>query len=108
MTFPADLAKMYVKQAGQPYQPSNGTEGDIFISEWCSKCAKDKAMREGEPLDECDDDEVCQILGASFRGEAKEWVYGPDGQPMCTAFHEPGTPEPYRCPATPDMFGSVS
>lgn len=108
MTFPADLARMYVAQAGQPYKPSNGTEGHVFISEWCCNCARDKAMREGEPLDECDDDEVCQILGASFRGEAKEWVYGIDGQPMCTAFHAPGTPEPYRCPATADMFGEIT
>lgn len=105
MTFPADLAKLYVEHAGQPYQPSNGTEGEVFWSEWCCKCSKDKAMREGADIDDCDDNEVCSILAASFRGEAKEWVYGPNGQPMCTAFHEFGTPEPYRCPATDDMFG---
>jgi hypothetical protein len=108
MTFPADLAKLYVKSAGQQYMPSNGTEGEVFWSEWCCQCSRDRAMREGAPIEDCDDDERCDILGASFRGEAKEWVYGTDGQPICTAFHEPGTPEPYRCPATADMFGGAS
>jgi len=105
MTFPASLAKLYVAQAGQKYTPSNGTEGEVFWANWCCQCSKDKAMREGAPLEDCDDNERCDILGASFRGEAKEWVYGPDGQPMCTAFHEFGTPVPYRCPETNDMFG---
>ena len=105
MTFPADLALLYVEKAGQPYQPSNGTEGAVFWSEWCSHCSRDKAMREGANIDDCDDDEVCAILGASFRGEAKEWVYGTNGQPICTAFHEYGTAETFRCPVTPDLFG---
>lgn len=105
MTFPAELANLYVEKAGQPYQPSNGTEGEIFWSEWCCRCSKDKSMREGVDIEECDDNEICRILGASFQGKAKEWVYGADGQPMCTAFHEFGTPEPYRCPNTTDMFG---
>ena len=107
MTFPADLAKLYVEQAGQPYQPSNGTEGEVFWSEWCYTCARDKAMREGANFEDCDDNERCDIIAASFRGEAKEWVFGADGQPMCTAFHEFGTPELYRCPATADMFGGA-
>lgn len=105
MTFPTDLAALYVERAGQQYTPSNGTEGMVFISEWCADCARDKSIREGVELSECDDNEVCTIVAASFRGEAKEWVYGEDGQPRCTAFHEFGTPEPYRCPDTTDMFG---
>lgn len=108
MTLPAELAKLYVECAGQQYMPSNGTEGEVFWSEWCRKCSRDRAMLEGAPIEDCDDDERCDILGASFRGEAKEWVYGPDGQPMCAAFHEPGTPEHYRCPATADMFGGAA
>ena len=108
MTFPAELAKMYVDRAGQPYQPSNGTEGEVFWSEWCRKCSRDSAMRADADLDDCDDNEQCEILDASFRGEAKEWLFGTDGQPICTAFHEFGTPEPFRCPATTDIFGDAS
>lgn len=108
MTFPADLAKLYAEQAGQRYEPSNGTEGEIFMSEWCRHCARDRAMREGVELDECDDEEVCQIIAASFAGEAKEWVYGKDGQPMCTAFvpADQAVPQP-RCEHTVDMFGET-
>lgn len=107
MSLAKDLAKLYIDRAGQQYQPSNGTEGAAFHSHWCCQCARDKAMREGAPLEDCDDNERCDILSASFRGEAKEWVYGADGQPRCTEFHEFGTPEPYRCPATTDMFGGT-
>jgi len=106
MTFPADLAKLYVEHAGQRYEPSNGTEGEIFMSEWCRQCARDRAMREGEPETECDDDELCTIIAANFAGEAKEWVYGTDGQPMCTAFVKASSEIPApRCEHTPDMFG---
>lgn len=54
---------------GEQYTPSNGTEGAQFLSDWCGTCARDKSMREGEPLDECDDNETCPIIAASFRGE---------------------------------------
>jgi hypothetical protein len=30
-------------------------------------------MRDGEDQDECDDNELCEIIAASFRGEAVEW-----------------------------------
>lgn len=40
---------------------------------------RDKAMREGCDIDECDDNEKCEIIGASFRGEAVEWRKLPGG-----------------------------
>lgn len=109
MTFPAELAKLYVDQAGQQYIPSNGSEGEAFFSWWCTQCQRDKSMREGADLDDCDDDEKCEIIAASFRGEAKEWVYGPDGQPMCTAFVPAGQELPApRCEHTQDMFNGAA
>ena len=109
MTFPAELAKLYVDQAGQQYIPANGSEGEAFFSWWCTQCQRDKSMREGADLDDCDDDEKCEIIAASFRGEAKEWVYGPDGQPMCTAFVSAGTSVPApRCERTQDMFNGAA
>ena len=48
------------------YRPSNGTEGDIFFDNWCRHCARDKAMREGADFDECDDNELCDIIARTF------------------------------------------
>lgn len=69
----------------KPYEPSNGTEGDGFRAEWCERCARDNwnegTLRGG-----------CAILGASMifsagqQGYPKQWVYGSDGEPRCTAF----------------------
>jgi hypothetical protein len=76
---------------------------------WCHECQRDKAMREGADFDECDDNEVCPIIAASFQGTVPQWVYGPDGQPMCTAFVEAGKPLPVpRCAVTTDMFGETT
>ena len=47
----------------------------------------------------------CQILNNSFRDDGvPEWIIGKDGQPLCTEFVPAGTPIPYRCENTPDMF----
>lgn len=108
---PPGLAAMNVKNAGEKYRPSNGTEGDCFFAAWCCKCARDKAMREGCDVDECDDNERCDILTATmcFNIEdaeyPKEWQYGRDGQPICTAFVPAGEAIPaLRCELTVDMF----
>lgn len=90
---------------GSQYVPSNGTEGECFFGDWCMHCARDRAMRDGVELDECDDDEKCEIIAASFRGEAVEWREI-DGGTVCLAFVEAGTePPPPRCEHTADMFG---
>jgi hypothetical protein len=112
---PADLAAMNVERAGQKYQPSNGTEGECFISVWCGECARDKSLREGAPFEECDDNERCDIVTKTMVYDVKdseyphEWQYGPDGQPRCTAFVEAGTPiPPPKDDRTMDMFGDPS
>lgn len=94
---------------GVQWIPSNGTVGYSFIEDFCTRCARDKAMREGAPLEECDDNECCEILAASFRGEAVEWRRMPDGEVKCIAFVESfeGLPEP-RCAHTADMFGGAA
>lgn len=91
---------------GEQYIPSNGSEGADFFDAWCSRCARDKSMREGEPVDECDDNELCEIIAASFRGEAVEWREMPDGETKCIAFIEAAKDIPLpRCEHTADMFG---
>lgn len=86
------------------YIPGNGTEGEIFFENWCRHCQRDRSMRDGEPLDECDDNELCGIIARSFRGEVDEWVYGPDDEPMCTAFVPAGQTVPTRDDHTMDLF----
>ncbi len=106
--FPPELALFCQERPGEQYTPSNGTEGEMFIDSWCRHCARDKSMRDGEPVEECDDEELCQILGASFRGEAKEWQYDKHGQPCCTAFVPVGQQVPaQRCEHTTDLFGGA-
>lgn len=90
---------------GKQWAPSNGSDGYEFIMDWCSNCARDKAMREGADFDECDDNEKCEIIAASFRGEAVEWREMPDGETKCIAFVQAGNPIPERDEHTMDMFG---
>lgn len=85
------------------YLPSSGTEGGIFFDAWCRHCQRDKAMREGAELDECDDNEVCEIIAASFRGPVKEWIEDNHG-PRCTAFVEAGQPVPFVDTKTMELF----
>lgn len=71
--------------AGQPYQPSNGTDGMAFMELFCEKCKKDDYLRGGEEL-------RCDILTNTFvfrePDYPTEWTHRADGQPTCTAFEE--------------------
>lgn len=61
---------------GKPYRPSNGTEGDIFMSRWCRRCTKDSEVLKI----------YCPILNGALCGEQpKEWQYM-NNKPLCTAF----------------------
>lgn len=112
--YPETFAAMCTDRAGQKYRPSNGTEGEVFFDAWCRQCARDRSMSEGESVDECDDNEVCGIIARTFAHDIddpeypREWQYGPDGQPRCTAYVEAGQPvPPPRCTRTADMFGGA-
>ena len=90
---------------GDRYMPSNGDEGTAFILGWCGTCQRDKAMREGADLDDCEDNEKCEIIAASFRDEAVEWRELEDGRCICVAYVPAGAviPAP-RCERTADLF----
>jgi len=63
----------------KPYLPSNGTEGEIFISKWCEKCTKDTSLRNGSKF--------CIILTKTMmEGNVKQWIYNDKNEPICTAF----------------------
>lgn len=95
----------------EKYQPSSGTEGQAFFDEWCCRCSRDKAMREGADFDECDDNELCPIIADTMRlrvddqAYPEEWRYDASGNPVCTAFVEHPKAVPYpRCTKTMDLF----
>lgn len=63
----------------EKYRPSNGTEGDWFMSQFCDRCAKDT---EASP---------CPIIAATMALDVddpdypEEWIEDDSG-PRCTAF----------------------
>lgn len=92
------------------FRPSNGTVGHAFWNDWCCKCQRDRSMREGCEIDECDDDEKCEILGKTMLYQVEDPEYPiewqvKDGRAVCTAFIEAGkdVPRP-RCQHTADLF----
>jgi hypothetical protein len=98
-------AMLEERPVSQQWIPSNGTEGHQFINDWCSRCARDSVCNGQKTFDDCDDSELCQILAASFRGDAKEWIEHDDGRTECTAFVPLGAAQPQRDDRTIDMFG---
>jgi hypothetical protein len=100
-----------------PYRPSNGTEGDIFMSRFCHRCARDVEFR-----DDPEEGVSCPILLAAFAYYTsdphypKEWVRDEDAErgliggkgARCTAFVEEGQEIPYRCDKTKDIFDDHS
>jgi hypothetical protein len=93
------------------YRPSNGTEGQAFIAAWCGTCARDRSLREGEPVETCDDNELCDIVGRTMMNDVDhpdypaEWTYDASGRPICTAYISKGQPVPTpRCTHTSDLF----
>lgn len=112
--YSAKQAALNASDAGKKYQPCNGSEGEIFLNAWCGECQRDKSMREGVPLEECDDNERCDIIALTHCYSVEderypsEWQYGPDGQPRCTAFVEKGQPiPPQKDDRTLDLFAGV-
>lgn len=73
--------------AGQPYEPSNGTEGEFFMSLWCGGCKREAAYR-ADP----DNAEPCMIslwamaVHSDDPDYPKEWRRDDQGVPECTAW----------------------
>jgi|DEB0MinimDraft_10_1074344.scaffolds.fasta_scaffold127077_3 hypothetical protein len=81
----------YPDAAGKPYMPSNGTEGEMFMSQWCSTCVKqDTCMR---------------VLHAMAGDQPRDWRFDDNGEPECRAHSDkrPARQVP-RCKKTGDLF----
>lgn len=69
------------------YYPSNGTEGEIFISHFCMNCIHEKWLHT-----QVDSDKKCEILSNTMiynkqdKEYPSEWTYDDAGNPTCTAF----------------------
>lgn len=93
----------------KPYRPSNGTEGCGFYERFCFKCDRDAHMNSGKEWDKCEPHEICSIIGDTLAYDIKhpkypkEWIYGEDGRPTCTAFIPVGTKAPERCEHTLEL-----
>lgn len=87
-----DFAHALIEDAGKPYRPSNGTEGDLFDDSYCDNCKRESEYR-SKPLEGIPG-QGCRILAAVLWNGVesptypKEWIYGEDGQPTCTAFEQ--------------------
>ena len=83
--FTSDHAERLRACDGEKYQPSNGTEGDMFREQWCEQCSKDN-------FNEDTGEGGCLILAnvlfhlVTDPDYPSEWQYNPQGQPICTAF----------------------
>ena len=73
----------------EPYRPSNGTEGEYFMSEYCYRCQHDVPYQENP-----DAGGGCEILMRTMAYGIKDpeypgdtWVYF-NGRPTCLAFRE--------------------
>ena len=71
--------------AGQLFRPSNGTEGMIWMEEFCYCCIHEKWSHTQD-----NNDQKCDIMSRSILYEKKEegypteWVFDPEGWPVCT------------------------
>ena len=64
------------------YQPSNGTEGQFFIEEYCMNCQNCNPDPNGAK--QCDILLRSLAYGINDEQYPNEWRYDNDGKPMCT------------------------
>lgn len=70
--------------ANTHYFPSNSTNGEEFMDNYCMNCANDNMSEPGNKRTK-----VCDILAGSFQGfPAIEWTFNEKDEPVCTAFKE--------------------
>lgn len=67
--------------AGQPFAPSNGSEGMVFEHHFCGKCIHQNPNP--------DSNKHCEILlNNFFEGSTKEWKFSNEGWPVCTSWQK--------------------
>ena len=85
------------------YRPSNGTEGEVFMSQWCAQCVRDKAHREDFEEDGCEIIAMTMAVDVDDPAYPQQWRKDGGAGPRCTAFEEEDGPE--RVHVHPDQLG---
>lgn len=73
------------------YQPSNGTEGMIFMEEYCEQCIHERWCHF---QDENKEEDKCQILSNTMIYDVRdeeypeEWTYDENDNPICTKWQK--------------------
>lgn len=100
---------------GEKYRPSNGTEGEGFMSEHCHQCIHERWVHHPDTTGE---DGMCKIIIATMGLDMKdpdypsEWTYDANGDPTCTKWvkfdwgtdDDPREPPPKPEPDDPAQF----
>lgn len=68
------------------FQPANTSEGDAFLSAWCSRCARDRSYREDPEDDGCSVLSAAMVFSPGEKEYQAEWIYDGSGRPCCLAF----------------------
>lgn len=73
------------KLCGKSWRPSNGTEGEIFIDDFCAQCIHEKFWHTQDHADK-----QCEIFNRNLLEdmgvEIPELIYDERGMPTCTSF----------------------
>lgn len=95
MSYPKVL-NQFPDRYGESFQPSNGTEGMIFIGEFCDTCYHDRCK-------ECMIAGMTMVFNPGDTEYPKEWVYSNEGWPICTKYqHWDGNEDSEPKPQVPD------
>ena len=71
--------------AGDPYRPSNGTEGELFKIQFCERCRLNTFDHDtGQGGCEIELHTMC--FDVDDPAYPKEWKFDESGRPTCTAF----------------------
>lgn len=70
---------------GKKYRPSNGTEGDYFMSEHCYQCIHDNPDYNAKSP-RCDIMGNTMCMDVNDKDYPSEWTYDENGKPTCTSF----------------------
>ena len=77
----------FPEEAGKPFCPPNGTDGEIFEEAFCFNCVRDQAFQNNEG-DSCPIAFDVMMWPVDDPRYPKEWVFDSEGWPVCTAFEE--------------------
>lgn len=92
------------------FRPKTISDANLFISDWCSGCAKANPVIGSLSSTNRVDVNCCEIINRSFLHHKHEEEYPAElivsnQLPTCTAYIKRVSNDPYYCDKTLDMFG---